>query len=81
MFDVLIQFTLGFLLNFFPVYITVNALSLKQLNWGVMDEMMKQFQQGLIEVEIEAENLLLARHEVIGINMDVRLHLQLLLIF
>lgn len=34
-----------------------------------MDESMKQFQQGLIEVEIEAENLLLARHEVIATNI------------
>ncbi|KAL2234050.1 uncharacterized protein LOC105170780 [Sesamum indicum] len=33
-----------------------------------MDESMKQFQQGLIEVEIEAENLLLARHELVEID-------------
>ncbi|EYU31930.1 hypothetical protein MIMGU_mgv1a015156mg [Erythranthe guttata] len=30
-----------------------------------MDETMKQFQQGLLEVEIEAENLFLARHELV----------------
>lgn len=30
-----------------------------------MNEIMKEFQQGLIEVEMEAENLLLARHQVI----------------
>lgn len=30
-----------------------------------MDETMKQFQLELVEVEIEAENLLLARHEVL----------------
>ncbi|KAL0429082.1 UNVERIFIED_CONTAM: hypothetical protein Sradi_0534200 [Sesamum radiatum] len=33
-----------------------------------MDESMKQFQQGLIEVEIEAEDLLLARHELVEID-------------
>ncbi|KAH7576260.1 hypothetical protein JRO89_XS01G0023800 [Xanthoceras sorbifolium] len=30
-----------------------------------MDETMKQFQQGLIEVETEAEHLLLARHQLV----------------
>lgn len=30
-----------------------------------MDETMKQFQQNLIEMENEAEHLLLARHQVI----------------
>ena len=30
-----------------------------------MDETMKQFQVGLIELETEAEHLLLARHQVI----------------
>lgn len=29
-----------------------------------MDESMKQLQQGLIEIEIQAENVLLARHQV-----------------
>ncbi|PIN21920.1 hypothetical protein CDL12_05374 [Handroanthus impetiginosus] len=33
-----------------------------------MEEHMKKFQQGLIEVEIEAENLLLARHELVEID-------------
>lgn len=33
-----------------------------------MDESMKQFQQELIEVEIEAERLLLARHQVIRLE-------------
>lgn len=31
-----------------------------------MDETMKQFQQSLIELETEAEHLLLARHQVIS---------------
>ncbi|KAF3440054.1 hypothetical protein FNV43_RR18332 [Rhamnella rubrinervis] len=30
-----------------------------------MDETMKQFQQGLVEVETEAEHLLLARHQLV----------------
>ncbi|KAJ9680656.1 hypothetical protein PVL29_019851 [Vitis rotundifolia] len=30
-----------------------------------MDESMKQLQQGLIEIEIEAENVLLARHQLV----------------
>ncbi|XP_052194510.1 uncharacterized protein LOC127802629 isoform X2 [Diospyros lotus] len=30
-----------------------------------MDDYMRQFQEGLIEVEIEAENLLLARHQLV----------------
>lgn len=30
-----------------------------------MNEIMKEFQQGLIEVEMEAENLLLARHQLV----------------
>ncbi|XP_075487730.1 uncharacterized protein LOC142526936 isoform X1 [Primulina tabacum] len=34
----------------------------------IMDEAMEQFQQGLAEVEIEAENLLLARHELVEID-------------
>lgn len=29
-----------------------------------------QFQEELIEIELEAENLLLARHEVIKLNMN-----------
>ncbi|KAL0379720.1 UNVERIFIED_CONTAM: Elongation factor G-2, mitochondrial [Sesamum angustifolium] len=33
-----------------------------------MDESMKHFHQGLIEVEIEAEDLLLARHELVEID-------------
>ncbi|KAG8391578.1 hypothetical protein BUALT_Bualt01G0202100 [Buddleja alternifolia] len=33
-----------------------------------MDDSMKQFQQELIEVEIEAENLFLARHELVEID-------------
>ncbi|KZV49040.1 hypothetical protein F511_10991 [Dorcoceras hygrometricum] len=33
-----------------------------------MDEAMKKFQQDLVEVEIEAENLLLARHELVEID-------------
>ncbi|GFP80916.1 hypothetical protein PHJA_000234900 [Phtheirospermum japonicum] len=33
-----------------------------------MDESVLQFQQELIEVEIEAENLLLARHELVEID-------------
>lgn len=33
-----------------------------------MDETMKQFQLELVEVEIEAENLLLARHELVEID-------------
>ncbi|KAL3833093.1 hypothetical protein ACJIZ3_007829 [Penstemon smallii] len=33
-----------------------------------MDETMKQFQEELIEVEIEAENLFLARHELVEID-------------
>ncbi|KAL6499422.1 hypothetical protein OROHE_026085 [Orobanche hederae] len=34
----------------------------------MMDESMKKFQQELIDVEIEAENLLLARHELVEID-------------
>ncbi|TXG62593.1 hypothetical protein EZV62_009587 [Acer yangbiense] len=30
-----------------------------------MDETMKQFQQGLVEIETEAEHLLLARHQIV----------------
>ncbi|KAL3537016.1 hypothetical protein ACH5RR_000382 [Cinchona calisaya] len=30
-----------------------------------MDDTMKQFQEGLVEVEIEAENFLLARHQLV----------------
>ncbi|GER31199.1 p53 and DNA damage-regulated protein 1 [Striga asiatica] len=37
-------------------------------SWDTMNESMKQFQQGLVEVEIEAENLLLARHELVEID-------------
>lgn len=36
-----------------------------------MDEAMKEFQQGLIEVEIEAEKLLLARHEVLELILGL----------
>lgn len=35
-----------------------------QISLTEMDDTMKQFQEGLIEVEIEAENFLLARHQV-----------------
>ncbi|TXG62947.1 hypothetical protein EZV62_009941 [Acer yangbiense] len=30
-----------------------------------MDETMRQFQQGLVEIETEAEHLLLARHQIV----------------
>lgn len=42
----------------------------------IMDEMREQFLEKQIEVEIEGENFLLARHEVSGVNV-LRLQFQL----
>lgn len=57
-----------------------SALPLKHslLIAGIMDEMREQFLEKQIEVEIEGENFLLARHEVSGVNA-VRLQLYLFL--
>lgn len=37
-----------------------------------MDDFMKQFQENLIEIEIDAENLLLARHQVMKCRYTIQ---------